>query len=233
VKIISTKIPRTGSSSFGAVLATQYHTANGAELRFKIPGEGLHDAGHAWYTHRDAFLQGWRDVGPPELPGLEAIHAHRPIEMFKDMWPNAVRVCFMRHPVPQVISGYFFARQIGHISPHMSILEYISIQHRQNWQSMYMGGTLDNYHFVGISEYWAEEVLILGGLLGWKNLNSINLNVRLNIGREWTNEKKAELLTSPMIRTEILNANQADFALYMEALEQRTVNHTRSYPWIT
>jgi hypothetical protein len=230
MRLISTKVPRTGSSTFGNILAGAYGQPE-ANLNAYWMNPCLYSPSSPWYKNKDAFLQAWR-ASPlyGSFPDhIKYVHCHAPIEMWAGLYPDAFRVCWLRHPAAQVASAYFFARQIGHVPDDMALVEYTRLAYRQNWQTLYTGGDLGQYDFVGISEYFRDDIVVLANRLGW----SLGSTPCVNIGThpEYTNAGRGALLGNSGVVADVLRHNEHDYELYCQAVDRRNRDLARSQRW--
>lgn len=147
IELISIKIPRTGSESFGVVLDNLFPAS---ELMHYIRGmkynPRIYDPA-SWYyadpTEHAYFLNELCGFTP--YNDLQYVHNHVPVDFFNKMWDRTPRVTFMREPVSWLISCYWFAQKLGHIPDTMGIWNYVELDYRKNWMSMLMGGGIDHF----------------------------------------------------------------------------------------
>jgi len=211
--IVSLHIPKTGGTSFGAVLEQAYP---GGVAYFYRPTNRMT---HPMLKDRDR-------LGDPELlaeleaSGIQVMHGHAPAEWFREAIPDASRYwTWLRDPVERVISAYYYlqervtrqARQPGGEPPRdrvrgRTLEQFASRRQHRNLQSRALGGfDLEKMGFVGITEKFDESVAILGlPPLGSARTRNVN-RARPQVDEE--------------VRRLIWRVNDQDVALYERALE--------------
>jgi hypothetical protein len=168
VKAIFIKVPRTGSSAFSHILYRVYDGLHYPVAPVPIPIE-IHNPDDRWYTDRENFKKEWHDrVEELDWSGHRYIHVHAPLELWDGFWEGVPRIAFVRNPVDFVISGYFFARHLGHIEKDMTIYQYAKLSYRRNWQSMLVGKDLSRLAYIGCFERYGLSVLEISQLLNWE-----------------------------------------------------------------
>jgi hypothetical protein len=159
-KLVSIKVPRTGSESFGKILEYLYTTV---ELMDFVRGmkfnPKIYDP-ESWFYKDD-------DPSAPfqkELEGfvvynmdIQYVHNHVPVTFFSGLWTDAPRVAFLREPVSWIISCYWYAKALGHIPGPMGIWEYVELDYRKNWMTMLVQH-IDYFDFIGFQETWKRSV---------------------------------------------------------------------------
>lgn len=221
IKLISIRVPKTGSSSFGDILKQVYLGSVGAPVAGTELAPNLHDPNSPWYTDRAAFKRRWKAFAPAaiEQSRVEVIHSHIPVELFDGLYPDAPRVIFLREPTRCIISGFFFAKAVEHIPVDMTIQEYVRLPYRRNWQSVYAGHSLERFLFVGTMEHFDRDVMYLERLLHWPE---VDLSVKLNVSvSPLYYEERDRLLSDRSFLDDVQIYHEEDVALYQEALEQR------------
>jgi len=160
MEVISIKIPRTGSESFGAVLHDLYGQS---ELRNFIGGmkfnPKIYDPKSWWYAYdhiTGIFQDELQEFKPYD--DQQYVHNHVPVELFDGWYDECPRIAFMREPVSWIISCFWFAKMLSHIPEEMGIWEYIELDYRKNWVSMMLGGSLDRFDWIGFQETWLHSV---------------------------------------------------------------------------
>jgi hypothetical protein len=211
--IVSLHIPKTGGTSFGAVLERAYP---GGVAYFYRPTNRL--------TH--PLLKDRARLGDPALlaeledSGIRVMHGHAPADWFRAAIPDPARYwTWLRDPVERVISAYYYlqeratrqARQPGGEPPRdrvrgRTLEQFASRRQHRNLQSRALAGfELDQMGFVGITERFDESIAILG-------------LPPLDAGRT-RNVNKARPEVDDEVRRLIWRVNDQDVALYERALE--------------
>ena len=209
MKIISIRVPKTASSSFGEILK-QVYPRIGAPWN-KFMALDLHDPKSEWYHCRGAFKARWYAEIKKACCNLDVVHGHTPVELWDGLFPEAKRICWLRNPVSFIISGYFFAKNLRHISPNMTIWDYVELPYRRNWQTMYTGGDLSRFFFVGKQENFANDVKDLAMTLRWKRFAIPKLNI--SVSNAYT-RAKGELLSDREFINHVKFNHADDVALY-------------------
>jgi hypothetical protein len=211
--IVSLHIPKTGGTSFGAVLEQAYP---GGVAFFYRPTNRL--------TH--PLLRDRDRLGDPallaelEASGIRVMHGHAQAEWFRDAIPDPARYwTWLRDPVERVISAYFYLQERVTKQPSLpdgqptpdrvrgrSLKQFAKrLQHR-NLQSRALGGfELEKMGFVGITEKFDESIAILG-------LPPLDTALTRNVNRD-------RPVVDDELRRLIRRVNHEDVALYERALE--------------
>lgn len=222
--IISAHIPRTYGSSFGRFVA-QIYPPTGESTESFLEHPHLERADSPWYADKETFLQAWRasDKWGKVPEEVQFLNLHTPIEMWDGLYPDAVRVVWLRHPVTRIISGHFFAKQIDSPQFDVSIDEYIEIPWRQNWQTLYCGGDLSRFDFVGICAFFKEDLSLFALRMGWDPALLDDIPHE-NPGLLGTWQERVEMLANKDLVDRIYRYNSDDLELYREALDRRTLD---------
>jgi hypothetical protein len=214
LKLVSVHIPKTAGSSFRKALEIAYGESNFIRLDNNPSWEGSVSVNRRRYTLN-------------KLPvGTEVVHGHFNVVKLQDKLPelNGLPiVTWVRHPVERVISNYYYLEKrlkgkLGKEGDNVnilrkmqrSLLEYVRDEINQNNQCMFLEGTpLEGFDFVGIQEYYAEDLLELGERMMWRKVEEVRSNVTV------------KPVVSEEIRAEIALLNAGDMALYERALHLR------------
>lgn len=139
-------------------------------------------------------------------------------------------ITWLRDPVERVISNYYYlekrlkevmkeeSRGLNILSKmQRSLIEYASADNNRNRMSKFLEGkALEDFLFVGIVEYFSDDLVDLSNILDWDNYKELKYNV--------TGAKKRDV--SVDIREEIKKLNLKDVELYQTACDLR--NRRRS-----
>jgi len=203
-------IPKTAGRTFRQALKSQY----GAH--------GVLTLDHQYLKKRGETLANYPVHAYPVVHG----HLH-----FDQLQPYATQgtkwITWLRHPVDRVLSNYFFYRTNGYVTRKkqdpdlklMSLEEYIHRPRKRNVIARYMGQLkLNECFFVGLQEYYPDDLRILAQQLGWK-LSEDHYRMRVNV-----NVSKPDLRAplTESLRNEIALLNTKDMALYEEAIMLRS-----------
>lgn len=215
IRLISIHIPKTAGTSFHEVLSSVYGDRVSPTLRRRDVPE---------------ISEGGK-VSDLKLPQeWTVLHGHLRYGEITDLHQQHTSdiLCWLRHPADRVISNHaFFIDRLGHpeINPEVSalnahrrkesLLEYASLPENRNRMSWFLEGTtLDSFLFIGFQENFSEDLSVLAQRLGWSGIKVPRLN-----------ERKAERIIDPDLFEEICSLNDADMALYREAMLIRAKGH--------
>jgi len=213
VKLVSIHIPKTAGTSFRNTLREVY----GAEQVKRLDLDGFR------------FHLEQEPISFKKLPGeISVIHGHIHYNMLMDRFrisKNAQFITWLRDPVERVISNYsYLSKRLAeeldeerkglNILSKMqrSLLEYAHEELNRNIMSKFLDGTkLEDFAFVGITDYYSEDLADLGCLMGWSHVPEFKVNV--------TGKKELEI--SEHDKSIIRKLNSKDDALYTKAIMLR------------
>ena len=172
--------------------------------------------------------ESWVDDPPVVGPGIRAVFGHFHADRYS-AYPSAFRFTFLREPVDNLISIYFFWRTyppsgypaherfLAEKPTIMDFAEYPEVRYLAS--SCYFSGfDMDRLDFVGFFERRAEDLSKLSMQLGFE------LNAQLAINRtssEFASERanlKADARTMARLRERLTD----DIRLYERAYERRS-----------
>lgn len=212
VEIISIHVPKTAGTTFRNVLEQVYcHEA----IIVDYPGE-----------HRKRFNSQWE----ARKAQIKVIHGHFDIQKYEKYFPNAKKIAWIRHPIHRLISHYFFwmkmpINQIKHpshkllVEKQIGILEFSRLPDIKNLTVRFLNNRkINELYFIGIQEYFAEDILEIKERLGWPDFQI-----------EYTNKNPAsdyqklvqEILEDSTIFGKLEEINSKDMDFYQEALKHR------------
>lgn len=222
MELISVHIPKTAGVTFRTLLRTVY----GPSAVHLDYADRVLDPASAFQTD----FEGWQtathaqaDRLPPET---RVIHGHFSAIKYRDLFPEAKRVVWLRDPVARLVSHYHYWRNLPP-TPHtlhrrmlddaLSLLEFARLEPMQNIVSRIFlrGYGVADFAFVGIQEDFTAEVRRLATLLGWPS--------DLQIGEENRNPRP-DYQDDPLdesAHAEITRLNAEDIALYRQAIATR------------
>jgi hypothetical protein len=213
LELVSLHIPKTAGTSFRTVLQERYGKRQ--VLHFDIyPSGAIHAKGKA--------LKGC-DLGKK----TKVLHGHfgyRDLYEKVEINPKTPVITWLRHPVERVVSNYFFLNKImaGRLKERpdenllarmgRSLSEFAQQEENQNRMSHFLAGAdLKSFHFVGIQDYFEEDLQRLALSMQWPMIANRVHNA--------TEVKKPEISEAEYQLIESLN--QRDIDLYEEALNLR------------
>ena len=166
IELISVHIPKTAGTAFRHVL-TDVYGLNG------VLGD---------YPPNQIYQ--------PEItpnPQRKVIHGHFLPSKYQGYFPTAKRIVWLRHPLFRLVSEYFFAKTINDrnnvihaklLDGNLSILEFAKIPQMRNVLCQNIEETpLPQFDFVGIQEFYSQDLEDLKKMMGWKNFQPIVKNI--------------------------------------------------------
>lgn len=211
IELISLHIPKTAGTSFGNTLKSVYGNA---------------------FTRFDMFPN---KPHPQTVPHTtRVIHGHfkyPDIAALFHISDDVAVITWVRDPAERVISQYFYFQQILRESmkeeyKHMhtlqrmekTLLEFAEAERNQNRMTKFLRGIrLQEMFFVGIQEYFSEDLADLAAMLHWQSVMEFHHN---------PSSTQRELVAEE-IKAEILTLNSQDKELYQEALYLRKLRRER------
>lgn len=207
VEIISVHVPKTAGSAFTRVLLRVY----GPEGVFLD------------YPYEKNYQRQFMKEGDAKV---KVIHGHFGSARYNHKFPDAKRIIWLREPVKLLISYYCFVkthRRAGFYNlfqkKNLSFLEYVEIPKTQNIMSNFMRNMkLKDFYFVGIQDFFAEDLEELKTRLSWPDVKISKENNNLYSDYQ---KIKEEILSDNGILEKVYSLNSKDTELYQEALRLR------------
>jgi hypothetical protein len=221
VELVSVHVPKSAGTAFAHVLAQQY----GPGFFMDYQRGPIHPdlLGQSMKTWRAAQKKKARQL-PPET---RAVHGHFWAGKYDSIFPRAKKIVWLRDPVRRLVSHYYYFKSkpsLPHPHPrhrqlhekNLSLLEFARLPEMQNFITgrWLKDVPLDEFDFVGIQEFFVEDVAILAQTLGWRSVNVPTQNRTVHPEYEW--EK-----LDPATLQEIESLNGVDVELYRQALALR------------
>lgn len=209
LEIISIHIPKTAGTTFGQILAQVYGDAC---VLFDNP--------------QLAHIGELPAVGPQ----IRAIHGHFPVGKYAGHFPWAKRIVWLRHPIYRVISHYFFLKSFSEVHNndpiHRLVLEQqISIVEFAQQVGIFnlltgftYGLPLSDFYFVGIQEYFLEDLSALKQMLKWSGFGVAIFNSNPN---EEYDQRSQEVLSDRQTVAQLKTILKPEIELYESALRLR------------
>lgn len=212
--LISVHIPKTAGTAFRHVLIEVYGYAGVLE---DYPPDRI------------------QQLEQPIPPEVKVIHGHFAADKYQTLFPEAKKIVWLRHPLFRLISEYFFAKTINDranaihaqlLEKNLGILEFAQIPQMRNFLSQKIAGVqLEKFDFVGIQEFYREDLAALKQFLGWQNFQPTVKN---------SNQYPAyyqclqEIIGDRTLINELAKLNAEDLELYDRALRLRAKHRDES-----
>jgi hypothetical protein len=212
-EIISLHIPKTAGTSFRNILKNVY--GDDQVIRLDINEKGTIKVNEELYNGK-------------QLPSVKIIHGHFYYQTLKekfDLPENIKFITWMRDPVKRVISNFnYLEKRLSEIltdaeeynilnNMPRSLIDYARLEFNRNKQYKFLSGnTLKDFVFVGINEYFEEDLIGLKKILNWPEIPEVLY------------QNKTESLEKNVpkeILNEIASLNSDDVELYNYALQLR------------
>lgn len=208
IELVSIHIPKTAGTSFSQVLRQVY----GDEAVFPDNGE---------YT--DVPLETM-----PLEPHHRVIHGHVWAGRYLQLLPDTPHVTWLRNPVDWLISLYSFLLHCKKIvnnpaktilmRDQLSLLEFADLAEVQpQTQSNFLRKTsVDDFFFVGLQEFFAEDLSSLCSMMGWPPVDIPKENIN-----PFAQELRAQVWADPSLVDGIRERLGEDMILYEAAMRKR------------
>ena len=165
--IISLHYPKTAGTSFRRTLIDVY-------------GDKLHIHHKKKYLkHKDFYID----------KGIKIVHGHFKISSYKEMFPDANVIVWLRDPTMRVLSYYNYCKYIREApfsanfrAKYRDFNSFINSSRMEllaNDYSNYIGDYSD-FAFIGIMERYSSDMQRLSELLGWKGFKIYRVNKSQN-----------------------------------------------------
>ena len=218
VELIAVHVPKTAGATFQSVLKQVY----GAE--------------NIYYDYLDASKP--RVYNPSEIPSkIRAINGHFSISKYESFFPEAKRIIWLRHPIYLLVSLYFYWRYlplqkgddtiVGKLQQSkMGIYEFSEQPELRNILCQNAcGKMLDEFYFVGLQEFFREDLLELKTILSWPEVRIFQENINPNSKYQ---HDLQNVLTNKTIISKLVDNNRQDIEFYEQALVLRAKRRKES-----
>ncbi|MDJ0555859.1 MAG: methyltransferase domain-containing protein [Microcoleaceae cyanobacterium MO_207.B10] len=213
LELISIHIPKTAGTTFKQVLRQIY---NPDEIFFDYPHKG---------NLRHKML-----IKPK--PEVKVIHGHFAADKYDKNFPDIKKVIWLRHPIKRLISLYFFwitwqilvendSQELENSEKaNLSFIEFAEQPEMQNLikSKFVQAKDLKNFYFVGIQEFFREDLQELKFMLNWPEYE---LEVQNTNPYPEYKSLLEEVLSNQEIIDRISAINQEDIEIYQQALNLR------------
>ncbi|MDJ0742004.1 MAG: sulfotransferase family 2 domain-containing protein [Xenococcaceae cyanobacterium MO_167.B27] len=217
IQLISVHIPKTAGTAFRHVLLNVYG-----------PARVLDDYPPDRIYHPGTVIN----------PEIAVIHGHFLPSKYHNLFPKAKRIVWLRNPLFRLISEYFFAKTIKDrnnaihaqlLDKNLSILEFAKIPQMRNFLSHHLTGMeLEEFDFVGIQEFYNQDLITLKNILGWSKFYPTVKNSNRYQGYQ---KCLQEIMSNDNLINQLAKLNEADLQLYESALHLRA-KHRQESPLI-
>lgn len=215
VEIISVHVHKTAGSTFGRALKQVY-----GEMEFF----GDYQPENFEKTLERLSAQ----------PQIRVIHGHFAAGKYKGYFPSAKRVIWLRNPIIQFISGYYFWKSQPQknvffsqehkymVENNISLLEFAEIQAKKGINPLAdfycRDVNLSDFYFVGVQEFFQDDLAELKQVLGWPDfkMEVFNQNKYPNY-----REHLQKALDDKNTLKKLTEITSKDMELYETALDMR------------
>ena len=207
IELLSVHIPKTAGTAFRNILEQAYGINN---VIGDYPPDKIHQP--------DSKI----------AAGVKVIHGHFLPNKYKGYHSQAKRIVWLRHPIFRLISEYFFAKTIQDhenaihaqlLNNNLNILEFAQIPNMRNFLAKHIEGMkLQEFDFVGIQEFYQEDLQDLQKIMKWPEITPIIKNNNLY---EQYQKSLQEILSNTTLINQIARLNLEDLQLYQNALNLR------------
>ncbi|MEZ2301800.1 MAG: hypothetical protein ACBR13_08560 [Microcoleus sp.] len=214
VELISVHVPKTAGSTFGYVVLPQIYS----------PHTILYD--YDYLPINTLIQQGKLSTK------TKVIHGHFPGKKYREHYPNTKMVIWLRNPVISLISAYYFWMTLNPdyilnkdyryvVDNKLDFPDFIKLPFTHNIISSYFakGMKLTDFYFVGIQEFFMDDLNDIKNNLGWHpfKVQTSNRNSYYNY-----KEQVMDALNNQSLVKSIVAFNSGDMELYQEALSLRS-----------
>lgn len=209
VEIISVHLPKTAGTMFRNVLVNAYGEA-------AVFGD---------YKKQPVSAT----LSEIKSQNIKAIHGHFKVKKYDNYFPEAKRIIWLREPIKRLISNYW--HQVTYFQKRTIILNELELEKKKflnyakrprarNFMSRHFRHKkLKYFWFVGITEFFREDLKEIEAILGWpeKEIGKTNKHKHTEIYEAFV---KAVQSDSEMIE-QLRELNKKDVQLYNNALKLR------------
>ena len=219
INLISVHVPRTAGSSFTWILQQVYKDA-----LYREYGENSTPQYYEPHLIPDKFA---------------AIHGHFPIAKYQGTFPKAKRITWLRHPIDRLVSLFFFLKNSGQMGQFTSdtgidFHGFIEIEDFHNQITKHVGSdALKNFHFIGIQEFFDDDMAVLSEMLDWPPIEIPHTNITFS--SDYPHTINAITKDKALLKT-IETYNADDFNLYHAAVKKRAARekaHVAALYWLS
>ena len=205
------------------------HVPKTAGITFQTILNQIYGNQYIYYDYLESSIP--RVYQPAEIPSeIRVIHGHFLIAKYDDFFPEAKRIIWLRHPVHLLVSLYFYWLHLPLVNNNHTIVGKIQTSRmgidefaeqpevRNILYQHTCGKNLSDFYFVGLQEFFQEDLDELKIMLGWGNFRNSYENINPN---PKYHEDIQKVFANQKIIDKLVENNQQDLALYQEALNLR------------
>jgi hypothetical protein len=164
-------------------------------------------------------------------PETKVVHGHFHVREYLHQFPDAKKIAWVRHPITRLISHYFYNKNHPHtINQDMektTLIEYAELPWKQNEIAKHLkGAKISDYYFLGIQEFFAEDLADLQTMLGWSEVKK-DLRDNTNLSTKYY-EVIQDILSQPKVLNKLIELNYEDMEVYQEVLNLRAKRRQES-----
>ena len=215
VELISVHLPKTAGATFGHKILPQVYPSHQTDILYdydNLPINNLIQQGKL-------------------TTKTKVIHGHFPAEKYRKYYPNTKMVIWLRHPVNLLISAYHYWFSVKNkffdenhryvVENNLDFSDFVKQTFTQNIASNYFckGMKLTDFYFVGIQEFFRDDLKDMKNNLGWSTKIQIPLANRNSYDKY--QDQLREILNNKSLIKKIVDINSADMELYQKALRLR------------
>lgn len=225
--IIFVHIPKTAGTHFKSVLWTVY--AAGEIVQDydypTLPLSKFNTDPIAWRREANKFITNLSQE-------VKIIIGHLSATKYFDLIPAADLMTWLRHPLPRLISHYFFLKcservpewhhPVMEAAKDASFAEFVEMPVMQNIMTHLFLRTirLQDFAFIGIHENYSDDLAYLSAMMGWPASDGPLERINANPHPGYREAVQAIMADRDLIRR-IERMNRADVEFYEAAVELR------------
>ncbi len=214
VELISVHVPKTAGSTFGKAILPQIYPPD-----------------HILYDYYDLPIDTLIKEGQLTRE-TRVIHGHFSAQKYREYYPNTKIVIWLRNPILLLISAYYFCITPSYdnvffdenhryvVENQLNLSEFVNQPFTDNMIYNYFAKELKltDFYFVGIQEFFRDDLNDLQNSLGWPPLKVLSSNRNSYDNYQ---DKVMDTLNNQSLIDKIVSLNSADMELYKEALSLR------------
>lgn len=214
VELISVHVPKTAGSTFGKLILPQIYA----------PEQILYDYD---YLPIDTLIQKGQFTTETRV-----IHGHLPAKKYREYYPHAKIVIWLRNPILLLISAYYFWMSLNPehlilnkdyryvVENKLDFYDFVKqpFAHNMIFNYFTKGMKLTDFYFVGIQEFFTDDLNDIKNKLDWPPLKSTTSNRNYY---DNYHDRVMDIFNNKSLLKTIIDINSADMELYKEALSLR------------